>query len=596
MPLLACSALDILNFGERTSVLKSEDHPLFLLCLELVWQAALTEQGLGPRVTKVTMTTERMHTVRRVTRRNVTRLVRQHAAADSAMTGVELFYLCVNYFFHAEGEAAVREFRAPLGSMVIRRNRRGQAMTALSGLVYHRCAFVNSLMLCLINVCGVSLSVGWLPLFVTTSSISAAMVNMRRRELALMRSYAAKGWSFAKVHWAAIWALYYTGCVDGEVRRMTAGHGSSPIADWHVESAADAVSLGFLESVAFLPLSLLCRITMSLNNEVGLWQFNTGHLLDVLPCFMENPRGHLENMWYMSEFSGLIVRCTYCHYGARWMKPTTFWIRNFVWDDALYCSAACPCPHLQEEGATAHPERIGGSIGHDMAEKWHIPFDLCTRLLQRMLLVRPAATWYLTLFGGAGSMGLPCKLLGLTHVTVSYDRPSELSEADGNLHVRMDLSAFSLDTVLMRVWHLTGLKPWFLCGVGSHPGCESFSTMDRSRDHSSDGFHLALTPGALAADSVAYGCACAMFPGLSTWFYSPPPYNARITRIPLATTLPTLEAMLGHCCSDLVLFTRSSAASMEAWAVHTGTAEDEWFWSEPLHLGGTLLEISTFAS
>jgi hypothetical protein len=38
---------------------------------------------------------------------------------------------------------------------------------------------------------------------------------------------------------------------------------------------------------------------------------------------MENPRGHLENMWYMAEFSGLIVRCTYCHYGARWMKPTS---------------------------------------------------------------------------------------------------------------------------------------------------------------------------------------------------------------------------------------------------------------------------------
>ena len=63
-------------------------------------------------------------------------------------------------------------------------------MTALSGLVYHRCAFVNSLMLCLINVCGVSLSIGWLPLFVTGSSISAAMVNMRRRETASMRSYA----------------------------------------------------------------------------------------------------------------------------------------------------------------------------------------------------------------------------------------------------------------------------------------------------------------------------------------------------------------------------------------------------------------------
>ena len=52
------STLDVLNFGERISALKAEDHPLFLLCLGLVWQAALAQQGLNPRVTKVTMTTE----------------------------------------------------------------------------------------------------------------------------------------------------------------------------------------------------------------------------------------------------------------------------------------------------------------------------------------------------------------------------------------------------------------------------------------------------------------------------------------------------------------------------------------------------------
>ena len=37
------STLDVLNFGERVSVLKTEDHPLFVLCLELVWDAALAE-------------------------------------------------------------------------------------------------------------------------------------------------------------------------------------------------------------------------------------------------------------------------------------------------------------------------------------------------------------------------------------------------------------------------------------------------------------------------------------------------------------------------------------------------------------------------
>jgi hypothetical protein len=596
MSLPTYSILDVLNFGERISVLKAEDHPLFLLCLDLVWQAALTQQGLNPRVTKVTMTTERMHSLRGITRRSVTRLVRQHAAVGSTMTGVELFYLCVNNFFCAEGDPDVLEFRAPLGSMVIRRNRRGQAMTALSGLVYHRCAFVNSLMLCLINVCGVSLSIGWLPLFVTGNSISAAMVNMRRRETASMRSYAEEGWSYAQVYWAAIWTLYSSGCIDGEVRRMSAGHDSSPIPDWYVESAADAFTLEFLQSVVFPSLSSLCRIAISLDGGVGMWQFDPDFLSDVLPTCMENPRGHLENMWCMAEFSGLIVGCTYCHYGARWMKPTTFWIQNFSWDDALYCSAACPCPHLQEGGATTHPERIGGSIGHGMAEKWHIPFDLCTRLLQAMLLARPGATWYLTLFGGAGSMDLPCKLLGLTHVTVSYDRPSGISEADGSLHIRMDLSAFSLSAVLLKVWHLTGLEPWYLCGVGSHPGCESFSTMDRSRDHSPEGFHLALTPGALAADSVAYGCACAVFPGLSTWFYSPPSYSVKFTNIPLATDLSTLEDLLEFCCTDFILFTRPNITSMEAWAVFTGSEEDDWFWNCYLSLDGSVLGVSPFSA
>ena len=69
MSLPTYSILDVLNFGERISVLKAEDHPLFLLCLDLVWQAALTQQGLNPRVTKVTMTTERMHSLRGVTTR-----------------------------------------------------------------------------------------------------------------------------------------------------------------------------------------------------------------------------------------------------------------------------------------------------------------------------------------------------------------------------------------------------------------------------------------------------------------------------------------------------------------------------------------------
>ena len=204
----------------------------------------------------------------------------------------------MNHFFHAEGDAPVREFRAPLGAMVIRRNRRGQAMTALSGLVYHRCAFVNSLMLCLVNVCGVSLCVGWLPLFVTFGDVSAAMPNMRRRQLDSMRAYSEDGWSFAQVYWAAIWTLYHAGCIDGEVHRMSPGHDSSPIPVWHTEAAADALALGFIDSVAFLSLSFLCRLTLSMGTEVGLWQFDDARRrlrLGLHPLF------HGESTWSPRE-------------------------------------------------------------------------------------------------------------------------------------------------------------------------------------------------------------------------------------------------------------------------------------------------------
>ena len=64
MSLPSYSTLDVLNFGERPSVLQADDYPLFLLGLELVWSSALSAQNLGPRVTKVTITSEAMHALR----------------------------------------------------------------------------------------------------------------------------------------------------------------------------------------------------------------------------------------------------------------------------------------------------------------------------------------------------------------------------------------------------------------------------------------------------------------------------------------------------------------------------------------------------
>ena len=111
-----------------------------------------------------------------------------------------------------------------------------------------------------------------------------------------------------------------------------------------------------------------------------------------------------------------------------------------------------------------------------------------------------------------------------------------------------------------------------------------------------EGFHLALTPGALAADTISYGCACSMFPGLSTWFYSPPRYNVRFTFVPLGTTLRVLEASLGPSCTDVTLFTRSSAASMEAWAVYSCTGGVGWAWGDICSIEGSPLAVSPFAT
>ena len=61
MSLPSYSTMDVLNFGDRPSVLQADDYPLFLLGLELVWSSALSAQTLGPRVTKVTVTSESMH-------------------------------------------------------------------------------------------------------------------------------------------------------------------------------------------------------------------------------------------------------------------------------------------------------------------------------------------------------------------------------------------------------------------------------------------------------------------------------------------------------------------------------------------------------
>ena len=87
-----------------------------------------------------------------------------------------------------------------------------------------------------------------------------------------------------------------------------------------------------------------------------------------------------------------------------------------------------------------------------------------------------------------------------------------------------------------------------------------------------------------------------MFPGLSTWFYSPPRYNVRFTLTPLGTTLLTLEACLGPSCADVTLFTRPNTDSMEAWTVYSGTGGVGWDWGDICTIEGSSLTYFSFGS
>jgi hypothetical protein len=66
-------------------------------------------------------------------------------------------------------------------------------------------------------------------------------------------------------------------------------------------------------------------------------------------------------------------------------------------------------------------------------------------------------------------MDSPCHASGLGHVSVSFDRPTEVGEIPNTFHVFWDLSNFNLCELLRHIWHLTGLHPDDLLGVGAHP-------------------------------------------------------------------------------------------------------------------------------
>jgi hypothetical protein len=535
---------DTLNLGERPTAVHANDQELFSEACEYLWGKALQQESCHNATLKIAMTQVKVDQLRLSTRRELTRMVARANAqlgnlllgpAAVTVNGPELFFMVVNHFFHSESH---REFRLPMGSLPVHRtNNRRRVVNCLGGPAnrFHANCWLNSLILCLVNVCNVGKMLSWLPLHVRYEDCQAAQVNMRRRQIATTKAWLGQGWKFGELFYAGLYALLFEDLVRGEVRRVFGGdpHGSEGKMlnrRWFERSHTNAINLGFLPQATFPTLATLCHLQLGMQDThcppCGSCEGLADLLLE-LPRFMENPTAYLEKMWYMQDYAALVHHCCYCKYGAPWRKPTTFWIRKFDWPNPSMCNSTDGhCTTVLEAGS--HSERIGGGDHHSMQQKWHVPFQLCVELLQGMRLARPVgrspATWFLTLFGGAGSFNRPCRDLGLMHVSVSYDRPScfnEGSEEEGTVHICMDLKEFRLAVLLDRVWALTGLHATNLLGYGCHPGCETFSLMDsyrRTRDHSAQGFHLAITPEAMEADAVTHNAATQLFPGMEGGF------------------------------------------------------------------------------
>ena len=173
------SQIETVTLGEEASVVADCDAVLYASAKEVVWSNALAISDVGSLMLKLTAVD--MDYIRRLRIRSRVALMSLAGAraGDSQITGPELFWMCVNNFLFSE---ASREFRLPMGSEPIHRtNSRGRIMCR-TGAVPDRChpnAFVNSLMLCLLNVCSVAHCVGWVPIYVNYSPATAAMRLIR---------------------------------------------------------------------------------------------------------------------------------------------------------------------------------------------------------------------------------------------------------------------------------------------------------------------------------------------------------------------------------------------------------------------------------
>jgi hypothetical protein len=120
--------------------------------------------------------------------------------------------------------------------------------------------------------------------------------------------------------------------------------------------------------------------------------------------------------------------------GARWKKPTTFWVQNFTWKPLHPCGSNAEaftwkrmhngsffgpyCDHIQEaidsgDPSPKHLDSLSGKQVFTLKQKWHVPLDLCLEILTAMICSRcennqQPASWFLSLYAGAGNAQVQC--------------------------------------------------------------------------------------------------------------------------------------------------------------------------------------------
>lgn len=96
-----------------------------------------------------------------------------------------------------------------------------------------------------------------------------------------------------------------------------------------------------------------------------------------LVWFMENPRGKLRKLDFMSNFK--INTVTYCQYGDSRMKPTDIWTNSTSWIPRTMCKNGDTCHISAPRGSATGTQGIKGDY-----ERSKIPEELCKDIINSL--------------------------------------------------------------------------------------------------------------------------------------------------------------------------------------------------------------------